>query len=147
MSVFHFLEIMLIKRAVLVDTFVDAEKLPVLFRDKGMAAVGTEETDGSGDIFPAGESLSTDLTLILAVAAIIIIDVMMRSATERADDVFRDGSVGSSLNRSDRFVVFPLIVFEKELPVLSEESLDDRKPVHFEFLIFGGMEIVISPLF
>ena len=34
MFVFHFLEIMLIKRAVLVDTFVDAEKLPVLFRDK-----------------------------------------------------------------------------------------------------------------
>lgn len=90
MFVFHFLEIMLIKRAVPVDTFVDAEELPVLFRDKGMTAVRTEETNGSGDGFPAGESLSTDLTLILAVAAIIIIDVMMRSATERADDVFRD---------------------------------------------------------
>ena len=66
------------------------KNFPVLFRDKGMAAVGTEETDGSSDIFPAEESQSTDLALILAVAAIIIIDVMMRSATERADDVFRD---------------------------------------------------------
>lgn len=147
MFVFHFLKIMPIKRAVPVDTFVDAEELPVLFRDKGMTAVRTEETNGSGDGFPAGESLSTDLALILAVAAIIIINVKMRSATERTDDVFRDGSAGSSLNWSDRFVVFPLIVFEKELPVLSEERLDDRKPVHFEFLIFRRMQIVISPLF
>ena len=126
---------------------MDAGELPVLFWDKGMAAVRTEETDGSGGVFTAGESLSTDLTLVLTVAAIIIVDVRMGSATERADDVFRDGSVGSSLNRSERFLVFPLIVFEKELPVLLYKCLDDRKPVHFEFMIFRRMEIVIGPLF
>jgi hypothetical protein len=36
---------------------------------------------------------------------------------------------------------------EEELPVLFIKRLDDRKFVCFKFLVFGGMGIIMSPLF
>lgn len=49
-------------------------------------------------------------------------------------------------HRFERFAILPLIVFEKELPVLSDKGFDNGELVHFKLLIFRGMGIIESPL-
>ena len=44
-------------------------------------------------------------------------------------------------------MIFPLIVFKEELPVLFDKGFNDRKFIYFEFLIFGRMGIIERPLF
>lgn len=143
----HLFKIMSVKGTVLVDTFMDAEELPVLFWNQGMAAVRTEETDGGSEIGPARKSLSADLALVLSAASIIVIDVVMRRATEGTEDIFGNGTAIAAPDGSDGLSILPLVVFEKELPVLPNERLDDREFVHFKFLVFRRMGIVIGPLF
>ena len=41
----------------------------------------------------------------------------------------------TTLNRFNRLSIFPLIVFEKELPVLFDKGFDDRKLINLKFLI------------
>ena len=56
---------------------------PVLFWGQGNAhSKGTHETDWRGNKLPRDERLATDLALILSVAAIIIIEIVVGSATE-----------------------------------------------------------------
>ena len=43
--------------------------------------------------------------------------------------------------------ILPLIVFEKELPVLFDKGFDDREFIHFEFWVLRRMGIIKSPLF
>ena len=43
-------------------------------------------------------------------------------------------------------MIFPLIVFKEELPVLFDKGFNDRKFIYFEFLIFGRMGIIERPL-
>ena len=65
---------MQIEGALGIDTFVDAEEPPVLFRDKGVSTVRAHETDWRGNNLPCNERLATDLTLVLSVPAIIIVE-------------------------------------------------------------------------
>ena len=61
--------------------------------------------------------------------------------------IFRNTFSISALYRFQRLVIFPLIVFKEKLPILFDKSFDNRKFIHFEFLIFGRMGIIESPLF
>lgn len=100
----HLFKIMSVKGTVLVDTFVDAEELPVLFGNQGMTTVRTE-------------------------------------------DIFENGTAIAAPDGCDGLAILPLVVSEEKLPVLPNESLDDRELVHFKFLVFRRMGSVMSPLF
>ena len=139
-------EVMQIERALGIDTFVDAEEFPVLFRDEGVSAVRADETDRRGDNLPSDKCLATDLALILSVAAIVIIKIMVRGATEGTDNLLRDGFTVTPLDWSDGFTILPEIILEEELPVLFDEWLDDREAVSGKFLVFRGVGIIESPL-
>ena len=139
-------EIMQIERTLWIDALVDAEEPPVLFGDKGMPTVRAHETDWRGNKLPRDERLATDLALILPVAAIIIIEIVVGSATEWTDGILGNGFPIAPLDRPDGFAIFPEVVFQEELPVLFEEGLDDGEAVSVEFLVFRGVWIIEGPL-
>ena len=126
---------------------MDTKEFTVFLSYKRIAAMRAGETKRCGNMFSRREGLPTDLTLKLTVAAIIVIDVMMRSTTKRADGVIRNCFAVTTLNRFYRFTILPLIVFKKELPVLFNKGFDDRKLINFKFLILWRMGILKSPLF
>ena len=119
-------EVMQIEGALRVDAFVDAEELPALFWDKGVPAIRTHEPNGRGNHLSRDERLATDLALVLSVPDIVIVEIVVRSATEGTDNILRDGFPVTPLDRSDGFGILPKIVLEKELPVLFDEWLNDR---------------------
>lgn len=139
-------KVMQIEGALGVDTLVQAKKLTVFFRDEGMSAVGADKTDRSGDKVPGNEGLSADFTLVLAVAAVVIIEIVMGGTAERADDIIWYGLPIASLDRLNCFTIFPEIVFKKELPVLLNEGLDNRETVGGKFLVFRGVGVIEGPL-
>lgn len=139
-------QVMEIVGAFRVHAFVEDELSAVLLSCKGMPAVRAEQTKRSSHAIPGGECLPADLALVLSVAAVIIVDEVMRGTAKRAGDIFRNGPAISSLHRLDGFSVAPAVVFEEKLPVLFDKGLDTRKFIDFELLIFGGMGIIIGPL-
>ena len=84
--------------------------------------------------------------MVLSVAAIVVVEVVVRCPTKRAEDIFRDGFSIAALNRFDRFAVFPEIVLQKELPILFEERFDEREAVGGELLVLRGVGIIEGPL-
>ena len=130
-----------------VDTFMEDKVFPLFFGDEGVPAVRADKADGGRDLFTGNESLAADFALVLPVAAVIIVEVMVRSAAERTDGIFRDRPAITSLDGFHGSAILPEIVFEEELPVLFNEGFDDREFVDPEFLILRGVGVVKSPLF
>lgn len=124
-----------------------AEEIAVFFLNEGISTVRTGKAKRCCNDFTGAEGLTTDFTLVLTVTAIIVIDVVMWSPTQRADGIFRNGFSITSLNWFDRLTVFPLVVFKKKLPVLLDKGFDDRKLINLKFLILWRMGIIKSPLF
>jgi len=93
------------------------------------------------------KGLATDFALILSIAAVIVIDILMRGTANRTHDIRRNDPAITSLDWSEFFLVSPEIVFEKEAVVLLMKGFDDRKLIDFEFLVLWRMGIVIGPLF
>ena len=143
----HFLQVVEIVRAFGVDTLMEDEVFPLFFGGEGVSAVRADKAGGGRDLFAGNESLAADFALVLSVAAVIIVDVMMRGATERTDDIFRDRPAIASLDGFNGFAILPEVVFEEELPVLFDEGFDDREFVDLEFLILRRVGIVKIPLF
>ena len=127
-------------------TFMYAEKLPVFLRNKGMSTMRAHQSDRSCSGFTRSKSLTAGFALILAVSTIVVVYKVMRGTAHRTDDIFGDGFPIPSLDWSESFFVFPLIVFQKELPVLFVECFDDRELVNLKFLVPGRMGIIESPL-
>ena len=142
----HLFQVVKIVRAFGVDTLMEDEVLSLFFSDEGVSAVRADKADGGRDLFAGNESLAADFALVLPVAAVIIVDVMVRSAAERTDGIFRDRSAITPLDGFHRSAILPEIVFEEELPVLFDEGFDNRELVDLEFLILRGVGIVKSPL-
>ncbi len=65
-----------------VDAFMDAEKLPVLLRDEGVAAVRTYKAERRGDNLAGDKGLPADFALELPIAAIIIVEIVVRCPKE-----------------------------------------------------------------
>ena len=86
-----------------------------------MAAIRTFEFEILGSLFTRDKGLATDFALVLAFSAIIVIKVMMRSATNRTGNIFRDGLTVTTLDRLELFAEFLLIVGDENLPVLLNE--------------------------
>ena len=123
--------------ALRIYTFVNDEVLTVFFVNEGMVTVRTEQTHRSRNIFTSGECLTTNFALILTIATIVIVNVMVGSTAERTDGFLGNGFPVFALDRFCFFSVLPLVVFQKELPVLFDEWFYDRKLVNFELLVFG----------
>ena len=123
------------------------EVFAMLFCFKTVITVRTKKTHWSRDIFTCDKGLTTDFALVLTVATIVIVKVMMWSSTERTDGIFGDGFPISTLHRFYGFTILPLVVFEKELPVLFDEWFYDWELVYFELLVLWRMRIIESPLF
>ena len=129
-----------------VDAFMDAEELPVFLGDEGVAAVRAYKAERRGDNIAGDKGLSTDFALVLPIAAIIVVEVVVRCPTKRTEDIFRDGFSIAALNGSDRFAVLPEIVLKKELPVLFDERLEEREAVGGKLLVFRGVGTIKGPL-
>ena len=129
-----------------VDAFMDAEKLPVLLRDEGVAAVRTYKAERRGDNLAGDKGLPADFALELPIAAIIIVEIVVRCPTKRTEGIFRDGFTIAALNGSDGFAVLPEIVFKEKLPVLFDERLEEREAVGSKLLVFRGVGIIEGPL-
>ena len=71
---------------------------------------------------------------------------MMRGTAQRTFGILRDSPAITALYRFEFYLVFPVIVFKKELPVLFEESFDNREFINSVFLILRRMRIFVSPL-
>ena len=140
-------EVMQIEGAFWVDTFVYAEELPILFGDEGVSTVRAHEAEGRSNNLPSDECLATDFALVLSVTAIVIIEVVVWSATEGTDGILGNGFPVAPLDRSDGFAILPEVVLKEELPVLSDEGLDDGEPVSGELLVFRRVGIIEGPLF
>ena len=112
-----------------------------------MSTVRAQKSQGISDRITGREGLSTDFALILSVSAIVVVDEMMRSTTQRAYSVYWNTFSIAALYWFQMLVIFPEIVFKEELPVLFDKSFDHRKFIHFEFLIFGRKGNIESPLF
>ncbi len=142
----NLLQVMQVVGALGVHTFMDGEVLAVFFRNKGMPAMGAEKSYRGGNLFTGNKSLSTDFTKELAMAAIIVVNVVVRSPAKRADGIVRDGFAIPALNRLHRLAIFPLVVFEEKLPVLFDKGFDNGKCIRLELLVFRGVRVIKSPL-
>ena len=77
----YFGKVVQIVRTLWVYTFMYAEKFSVFLCSKGISAVGTDKSDWCCNMYARGESLTADLALVLAIAAVVIVDEMVRSTT------------------------------------------------------------------
>ena len=133
----HFSKIMEIVRTFGIDTFMDTEEFTVFLGSQSVTAMRADKAYRSCNDFTGTEGLTTDLALVLSIAAIVVVDEMVWSTTERTDGIFRNGFTIATLNRLEEFSVLPLIVLQKELPVLFDKGFNDRELIDFEFLILG----------
>ena len=58
-----------------------------------MSTVGADKTNRSGDKVPGNDGLSADFTLVLAIAAVVIIEIVMRGTAERFPEISTASSV------------------------------------------------------
>lgn len=133
---------------VIVDAFMDTEMFPFFDRLEGMAAVRALKFKRCSDLFTIDKGLAADLALKLATAASIIVDVFMWCTTERTYGIQGD-ITGFAFLRLDWFyslAIAETVVFIPELPVLFDERFDNRQFIGKEFLVFGAVELVMSPL-
>lgn len=114
---------------------------------RGYGCSRAHESDWGSDLFTGDECLFAGFVLVLPIAAVVVIDIQVWSPAGRADSILWVYFLIAALNRFNRLTVFPLVIFEEELPVLLYEGFDDRRPVDGKFLVFGGMGIIKSLLF
>ena len=72
----------------------------------------------------------------------------MRSTAE--DIRYLQGQCGSCHFEFDRFNCFAVakpVILVPEQPVLFDERLNDRQLIREEFLVFGAVDLIMSPLF
>ena len=123
------------------------EVFAVFLWNKRITTMRTTEFHRREAALIRGESGITDLTEKLPFAAVILIKIRFRGITARTGTEVVDITFGTSADRPDLLAVAFLEVRNKFFisPVLTKIG-DQRKFINLEFLIFGRMGIVISPL-
>ena len=102
-----FLQIMEVIRAMRVHTLMDDEVFPLLFGCESLPTVRAQQTGRGGDEITGTEGLAADLALILAVAAVVIVDKVVRGTAQMADDIIGDRVAIAPIDGPDRFSIFP----------------------------------------
>lgn len=119
-------EILQIVGALLVDTLVDAKAGTLLDRHESMTAIGALVFHRLGVDAAADEGGAADLALILAMATIVIVEVIVGSTADGTDLVLGDSIAAPAADRLELFAIAMLVVGKEELPVLLEEGNDGR---------------------
>lgn len=132
--------------AFVIDAFMDDEEFPVFLWNKAMAAVRALEFEWLSGMFAGNKGLRADFALILAIAAVIVIEIMMRGATDRTDSVNRNGLTIATIDRLQWLSVFKQIILQQLTPVFFLKRADDWQNIRLEFLILRRMNIIMSPL-
>lgn len=83
-----------------------------------------------------------DLTLVLPIAAVIIVNVFMRCTTKRADNGFGNSSAVTTVDGFYDLVVVLAIVFDKESIILLYGFKDNGKPIDLKLLILRRPRVV-----
>ena len=112
------------------------EEPAVFLSSECIATMRTCKSERCCNNITGTEGLTADFALVLTIAAIVVIDVMVRCTTQGTDGIFGNGLSIATLNRFNGFTILPLIVFEKKQVVLFDKVLDDRKFINLKFLIF-----------
>ena len=143
-----FFEIPFVVRAVVIDALVDTEVLTILDGLERMSAVGALEFERRNDFFSVHKGLSTDLAFKLPATAGVVINIVMRGTAERTDGIRRDCTLLAIVwfDRLYGLAVPETVVLIPKQPVLFYEGLDDGQLIRKEFLIFGAVEFIMSPL-
>ena len=133
-----------------INAFMDNEVLTVFFRNKYPGAVRTMEFVSFRETIILGRciQIETDFASNLAfLLTIIPREILDRSFAYRAAVIIRNVAFNPAEYRSDIFVIASLIISDKvvPLPVLFIGN-DAGKFIDFEFLVFGRMGIIESPL-
>jgi hypothetical protein len=142
----HRFKIVTVIGAFVIDAFVDDKEFPVFLRDKDMVTVRALEFEWLGGMFPGDEGLKADFALILSMATVIVIEIVMGGTADRADSVNRNGLTISTIDRLKRPNMFKRVVLQQLTPVLFLKPTDDWQDISLEFLIFGRMDLIMSPL-
>lgn len=130
-------EIALIVGALVVDTFVDPEAGAVLDRHQRMAAVWALVLHGLCVDAAIDEGSTADFAQVLAAAAGIVVEVLVRSTADRTGLALRDRSAAPAADRLEFFAVLMFVVGQKKSPVLLVEMDDGRELIDPELLILG----------
>jgi hypothetical protein len=142
----HRFKIVTVIGAFVIDAFVDDKEFPVFLRDQDMAAIRALEFEWLGGMFAGDKGLGADFALILSIATVIVIEIMMRGAADRTDRVNRNGLTTATIDRLKWFSMFNRVVLQQLSPVFFLKSTDDWQDISLEFLIFGRMDLIMSPL-
>ena len=129
---------------------MDAEVLAVFLMDKTVIAMGTfqDSSFGKAVILSWRKACLADLAQNLAfLFAIIPHKIVHRGITGRTGALLWDIAFHTAKNGADGFVITPFVVRDEILPVpILLIGYDFWKFINLEFLVFGRMGIIKSPL-
>ena len=126
---------------------MDNEMFPAFFRNQSIAAMRTSQFYGGEPSFIRREMGVTDFAEKLSFGTIILIKERFRSITTRTAAAVRD-IAGRATTDGKNLLTVALFVVRNEIferPILAEVR-NQGKFINLEFLIFGRMGIIKSPL-
>ena len=143
----YFFEFVKIIMAIWIYSFMNEEIFSVFLRDESVAAMRTSKFDGREATFIRREMGVTDFAEKLSFGTIILIKERFRSITTRTAAAVRDIAGRATTDGKDLLTVALFVVRNEifERPILAEVR-NQGKFINLEFLIFGRMGIIKSPL-
>ena len=143
----NFFQVMKIIRTFWIYVFMNDEMLPVFLRNESVTTVRTSKLHGRKTAFVRREPGVTDFAEKLSFGTIILVKEGFRSITTRTATAVRDITGRMTADGKDFFAIAFFVVRDKVFvsPVLPVVR-DQRKFIDFEFLVFGRMRIIKSPL-
>jgi len=94
-----------------------SEVLTVFFGNKNVTAIRTAQRKWPVINVAFIKMFVTDLTKILPLGTVVVVQVFVRSTAARTHDGFRNGTFRSAFNRFDGFAIF-MFVISKEKQVI-----------------------------
>ena len=130
-----------------IDTFVEDKVFAVLFGNQRMVAVGTAQLQGRKTAVLWGEPGTTYFAEYLSFGTIVFVEVWHRRITARTGAVFGDIAFRAAVYGLDLLSIAFLDIVDEFLvsPALTEVS-DKWQFICLEFLVFGGMGVIMCPL-
>lgn len=111
-----------------------------------MSTVRTKQMELGNILFAIMKCTVTNLTLILTIAAVIVIDILMWSVAKWANNSFGNIPAVTAIDRLDGFAISFTVVFDKESIILFDRFKDYGKLINLKLLILRRLRIVKSKL-
>ena len=111
-----------------------------------MSTVRTKQMELGNILFAIMKCTVTNLTLILTIAAVIVIDILMWSVAKWANNSFGNIPAVTAIDRLDGIAISFTVVFDKESIILFDRFKDYGKLINLKLLILRRLRIVKSKL-